>query len=148
MSRGYFGIGIDRCKTTANVGSLLRSAQAFDAAWAFTIAARTPYRRQATDTSDASGHLPFIQYPDINALEAGRPRGCQLVVVEVDGDVLLGDFKHPERAVYVLGPEDGDVHPYLRSIAQHTVRMPTAFCLNVATAAAIVMHDRIAKAAR
>jgi tRNA G18 (ribose-2'-O)-methylase SpoU len=48
--------------------------------------------------------------------------------------------------MYVLGPEDGDVRKEIRELAQHTVRLPTAYCLNVAVAGAIVMHDRIAKA--
>lgn len=145
--RGYFGIGIDRCKTPANIGSLLRSAHAFDADFAFTVGKRGcgSYRRQATDTTNASGHLPFVEYADIDVFMAARPRGCQLVAVEVDGDRLLGEFKHPERAVYVLGPEDGNVHKDLRALAQHTVRIPTTHCLNVAVTAAIVMHDRVAK---
>ena len=87
-----------------------------------------------------------MQYEDLDALAAARPHGCQVVVVEVDGEHLLADFHHPERAMYVFGPEDGSVRDGIRSISQHSVRLPTAYCLNVAVTAAIVMHDRIAKA--
>lgn len=148
MSRGYFGIGIDRCKTPANVGSLLRSAHAFGADFAFTVGLRGcgKYRRAATDTTNATEHMPFIQYGDVESLMAARPRGCEVVAVEVDGEKTLGQFRHPPRALYVLGPEDGDVRSDLRDLAQHTVRLPTAYCLNVAVTGAIVMHDRIAKA--
>jgi tRNA G18 (ribose-2'-O)-methylase SpoU len=146
--RGYFGIGIDRCKTPVNIGSLLRSAHAFGADFCFTVGIRGcgKYRRTATDTTDATAHLPFTQYEDLSAFLAARPRGCQIVAVEVDGERTLGEFNHPERAMYVLGPEDGDVRKEIRELAQHTVRLPTAYCLNVAVAGAIVMHDRIAKA--
>lgn len=145
--RGYFGIGIDRCKTPANLGSLLRSAHAFGADWTFTVGLRGcgKYRRVATDTTDATSHLPLIQYDDIESMSAARPKGCELVVIEVDGDRELAKFTHPKRAMYVLGPEDGDVSQRLREMAQHTVRMPSAYCLNVAVAGAIVMHDRVAK---
>lgn len=147
--RGFFGIGIDRCKTPANVGSLLRSAHAFDADFAFTVGKRGcgAYRRVATDTTDGSAHVPFVQYPDIDTMAETMPRGVQVVVVEVDGDRLLSEFTHPERAMYVLGPEDGSVHDSIRSMAKYAVRMPTRYCLNVAVAASIVMHDRVAKAA-
>jgi tRNA C32,U32 (ribose-2'-O)-methylase TrmJ len=43
----------------------------------------------------------------------------------------------------VLGPERGVLSPELVARCQHLVRIPTAFSLNVATAGAIVMYDRI-----
>jgi len=50
---------------------------------------------------------------------------------------------HPLRAAYVLGPERGALTPELAARCQHLVRIPTAFSLNVATAGAIVMYDRL-----
>lgn len=143
--RGYYGIGIERSKTPANVGSMLRSAQAFNASLAFTIGGRVPYRRQSTDTTNATDHLPFIEFQGIEEFKLARPRGAQIVVVEVDGERDLHSFTHPPRALYVLGPEDGSVSTAMRELAQHTVRLPSRYCLNVAVTAAIVMHDRISK---
>ena len=53
-------------------------------------------------------------------------------------------FAHPVQAAYVLGPERGVLSPALIARCAHLVRIPTAFSLNVATAGAIVMYDRLA----
>jgi hypothetical protein len=43
----------------------------------------------------------------------------------------------------VLGPERGALSPELAVRCWHLVRIPAAFSLNVATAGAIVMYDRL-----
>ena len=64
--------------------------------------------------------------------------------VEILGDAVdLPSFPHPMRAAYVLGPERGQLTPELLARCQHFVRIPTAFSLNVATAGAIIMYDRV-----
>jgi tRNA C32,U32 (ribose-2'-O)-methylase TrmJ len=55
----------------------------------------------------------------------------------------LPSFPHPLRAAYVLGPERGALTPELAARCQHLVRIPAAFSLNLATAGAIVMYDRL-----
>jgi tRNA C32,U32 (ribose-2'-O)-methylase TrmJ len=55
----------------------------------------------------------------------------------------LPSFPHPLRAAYVLGPERGVLSPELVARCQHLVRIPTMFSLNVATAGAIIMYDRV-----
>src|SRR5262249_25622761 len=72
------------------------------------------------------------------------PRGCSLVGVEIlDEAADLPSFPHPLQAAYVLGPERGALTPELAARCQHLVRIPSAFSLNVATAGAIVMYDRL-----
>jgi tRNA G18 (ribose-2'-O)-methylase SpoU len=151
MSRGYFGIGIVRGKSADNVGGLWRSAHAFGASLIFTVEYRPP--REPTDTTRASRHVPLVMFSDLEALMIGRPYGGQLVAVE-NGDHperrLLPEFKHPERALYVLGSEDRGLGPAVLDICAAdggVVEIPSSLCLNVATAGSIVMYDRIAKAA-
>jgi hypothetical protein len=55
----------------------------------------------------------------------------------------LPGFPHPLRAAYVLGPERGALSPELAARCKHLVRIPAAFSLNLATAGAIVMYDRL-----
>lgn len=43
----------------------------------------------------------------------------------------------------MLGPERGALTPELAARCQHLVRIPSAFSLNVATAGAIIMYDRL-----
>jgi hypothetical protein len=57
--------------------------------------------------------------------------------------VDLPSFRHPRQAAYVLGPERGSLSPDLMAACDHLVRIPTRFCINVATAGAIVMYDRL-----
>ena len=54
----------------------------------------------------------------------------------------LPEFKHPLRAVYILGRERGPISQDVLDRAHHVIRIPTKFCINVATAGAVVMYDR------
>jgi len=57
--------------------------------------------------------------------------------------VELPAFPHPLQAAYVVGPERGVLSAGVVTHCHHLVRIPTAFSLNVATAGAIVMYDRL-----
>ena len=94
------------------------------------------------DTSKAETHLPLYHWPSL--AELALPKGCSLVGVELlDQAADLPSFAHPLRAAYVLGPERGALTPELAARCQHLVRIPAAFSLNLATAGAIVMYDRL-----
>ncbi|HET6927540.1 MAG TPA: TrmH family RNA methyltransferase, partial [Hyphomicrobiaceae bacterium] len=72
------------------------------------------------------------------------PQGCRLVGVELlDEAIDLPSFRHPLRAAYVLGPEQGRLSPALVARCNHVVRIPSSFCINVAMAGAVVMYDRV-----
>jgi tRNA G18 (ribose-2'-O)-methylase SpoU len=141
-TRGYFGIGAESISKAVNVGNLLRSAHAFGASFVFTIGADERALEMRSDTSRAETHLPIYHWPSVDAMRL--PKGCSLVGVEILGDAVdLPSFPHPIRAAYVLGPERGQLTEELLAQCQHLVRIPTAFSLNVATAGAVVMYDRI-----
>lgn len=61
------------------------------------------------------------------------------------GAQSLVSFEHPEDAVYLFGPEDGEVPQVLRRFCHHFVFIPTHHCLNLATAVTVVLYDRRAK---
>ena len=61
----------------------------------------------------------------------------------LDEAIDLPSFRHPLRAAYVLGPEQGALSPELIARCDHVVRIPTSFCVNLAMAGAIVMYDRV-----
>ncbi len=141
--RGYFGIGIEGVHKAMNLGALLRSAHAFSAAFAFTVAAT--YERDEgnlADTSDAAGSLPFYEYPDIGRF--WLPQGCQLVGVEIVEDAIdLPSFRHPINAAYVLGAERGGLSAALTGRCAHVVKIPTRFSINLSLAGSLVMYDRL-----
>lgn len=146
MKRGYFGIGIEAGKTPENLGTLWRSAHALGAAFIFTIGARYP--RQPTDTTKAWRHIPLYEYREAVQFCAAVPRECEIVGIDCgQGNPRpLPTFTHPERAIYVLGAEDRGLSPAMLTVVHRLVEIPTAYCLNVATAGALVMYDRRVKA--
>jgi tRNA G18 (ribose-2'-O)-methylase SpoU len=140
--RGWFGIGIYGVTKAGNFGALVRTAQGFGAAFAFAVDAQWRHGDAWADTSDGANALPVYDVPDFAALP--RPRGAQLVAIELSDDaVALPSFRHPATALYVLGRERLGLPPALLSEAAHVVQIPARFSLNVATAAAIVMYDRL-----
>ena len=86
--------------------------------------------------------MPFYRFGSVADLNL--PAGCELVGVElVEGAVDLPAFHHPRAAAYVMGPEKGSLSPAMLERCDHVVKIPTAFCVNLAVAGAIVMYDRL-----
>lgn len=140
--RGYFAIGAERISKPGNLGNLVRSAHAFGASFFFTVDAHYRLRGAQSDTSKAGEHIPYYGWESIDDMQ--MPGGCELVGIELlDEAVDLPSFHHPKRAAYVLGPEAGSLSPEMRDRCTSFVRIPTAFCVNIAMAGAIVMYDRI-----
>ena len=141
-TRGYFGIGVERISKPMNLGNLMRSAHAFGASFVFTIDAYYKVREAKSDTSRAPEHIPYHAWDSLD--DMALPKGCRLVGVELlDEAVDLPSFRHPTQAAYVLGPERGSLSPELVERCEFVLKVPTAFCINVATAGAIVMYDRV-----
>jgi tRNA G18 (ribose-2'-O)-methylase SpoU len=125
-----------------NMGNLLRSAHAFGAKFFFTIGAHPRAFEAHSDTSKAADHLPVYHWA--NADEMTLPLRCKLVGVELlEGATDLPSFRHPLHAAYVLGPELGVLSEEVLSRCDDIIKIPTAFCINVAMAGAIVMYDRV-----
>ena len=141
--RGYFGIGVEGISKEQNVGTIARSAHSFGASFFFTIDPEVDVDlMRVSDTSDAFDHLPYHQYDSVE--DFALPSGCQLVAVElVEDSIELPSFRHPTRAAYVLGPEMGSVSPELMARADHVIKIPMKFCVNVGVAGALVMYDRV-----
>ncbi len=145
--RGYFAIGAERISKQLNLGNLVRSAHGFGASFFFTIGSPLGRAEAYADTSKAAGHLPIYNYQ--TSAELALPKGCKLVGVELLDDAIdLPSFRHPLLAAYVLGPERGSLSPGLVARCDYIVKIPTAFCVNVAMAGAIVMYDRVRSVGR
>lgn len=86
-----------------------------------------------------------------NPIEQFRPKDnlssrVTPVAVEVrDNSERLDEFIHPTNALYIFGPEDGSVPPFVLAQCHRFVVIPTRHCLNLATAVATVMYDRAQK---
>ena len=130
-----------------NLGNLMRSAHAFGASFTFTVGATYQALEARADTSKGQWHIPHYNWA--SAAEMALPQGCKLVGVELTQDAIdLPSFRHPLRAAYILGPEQGSLSEELMGRCAYVVRIPTSFCVNVAMAGAIVMYDRVKSLAR
>lgn len=146
MSRGYFAVGVYHPKTEANIGTLMRTAYLYDAAFVFTVGRR--YSKQASDTPYTSRHVPLFHFASIDDLINHLPSGCPLVGVELDPrGVQVQDYKHPERAAYLLGAEDHGLPQHVVDRCHSLVEIPSVQpqSMNVAVAGSIVVYDRHAK---
>jgi tRNA G18 (ribose-2'-O)-methylase SpoU len=140
--RGYFGIGAEGLHKPMNLGSLMRAAHAFGASFVFTVATDVRPRKTGSDTSRSVEQVPTYAWATVDDMDL--PHGCQLVGIEITDDAIdLPSFRHPARAAYVLGPERGALSQEMLERCTHVVRIPTGFSINLATAGAIVMYDRL-----
>lgn len=143
MTRGFFGVGVYHPKTEKNIGTLMRSAYLYGAAFVFTVGSR--YKRQASDTPNTTMHIPLFHFDDVEALVNNLPNACPLVGIELDPrGQQVQEFAHPDRAAYLLGAEDNGLPQKVIDRCHFLVEIPTVRpqSMNVATAGSIVLHDR------
>lgn len=139
-NRGFAAIGLVCPKIESNVGGAMRAAACYGAALLVIEAPRFIHR--STNVTKAEKHIPMIVGPVLDH----RPYDCKLIAVEiVEGAQPLPEFEHPERAIYVFGPEDGSVPTRILAKAQNVVSIPTRFCMNLAATANVVLYDRMMK---
>ncbi|EEE06885.1 MULTISPECIES: RNA methyltransferase [Burkholderia cepacia complex] len=140
-SRGYAAIGLHQPKDPKNIGGVLRAAGCYDAA--LVVLSGRRYQRASTDTQKAFRHLPVIQTDDVLS---AIPVGAVPIAVEFTTTATpLTDFKHPESAFYIFGPEDGSVPNQIVAKCRDVVYVPTAYCMNLAAAVNVLLYDRLAK---
>ena len=60
----------------------------------------------------------------------------------------LPDFVHPQKALYVFGPEDGSIERVHLQHCHRFVIIPTKHCINLASACNVVLYDRMVKELR
>ena len=149
MTRGFFAIGVYHSKTEANIGTLMRSAYLYQAAFVFTVGHR--YRTQASDTPKTALHIPLFHFDSIEDLVDHLPHSTPLIGVELDPrGKQLPEYKHPERATYLLGAEDRGLPQHVIDRCHSLIEIPTPEpqSMNVATAGSIVIYDRHVKSTR
>ena len=144
-TNGFCEIVLDRGRNEANLGVVWRTAGCYGIAGTGQIGTR--YKRLSSDVLDTYNMIPHRTYLDADEWAAnGIPYATEVVAVEILDDAIpLAEFKHPAKAVYVFGPEDGSIQPKILEHCQHKVFIPTNYCLNQATTVGTVLYDRQAK---
>ena len=134
-------VGLINPKNVSNVGGVVRAADCFGAGKIIYTGAR--YDRAArfqTDTKNAASDLAMQHTSDIFK---AIPSEHQIVCVELAvGATALTEFDHPERAIYLFGPEDGTLSQDTIDQADSVVFIPTRSSLNLAASVNVVLYDR------
>jgi tRNA G18 (ribose-2'-O)-methylase SpoU len=143
-TEGYCAIGVFRGKTEHNLGTLWRSAYILGASYIFTVDHK--YKKQSSDVVKAWARIPLFHYKTFEDLLDNIPHDCRLVGVELTDDAeFLHEFKHPKRAIYLLGAENDGLPKEVLDKCHMIVKLPGNSSLNVAVTGSIVLHDRATK---
>lgn len=143
--RHPFHVAIENFEHDANIGTVVRTANAFLAAEVHIVGKRRWNRRGAMVT-DRYQHVRH--HPDVATLvEWARAEGLAVVAVDnVPGSVPLEKVELPRECVLLFGQEGPGVSPDARMTADVTVSI-TQFgstrSINAGVAAGIVMHSWI-----
>lgn len=142
MSRGYACIALHQPKAAVNVGCAMRAAYVYDARLIVTSGRR--YKPVSADTMKAYRHIPFLQAESVfDAL----PYDCVPIAVDLLEDAVpLPAYRHPQRAFYIFGPEDGTLGRAITDRCRDKIVIPTRRCMNLAATVNVVLYDRLAKA--
>lgn len=126
------------------MGGAMRAAQCYGASLIIVGGPRMQRLGNiATDTMKAYRHIPVTQVDDVMD---HIPHDCVPVAVDlVDGARDLRNYVHPERAMYVFGPEDGTLGKRVLDKCRDRVMVPTMGCMNLAACVNVVLYDRLSK---
>ncbi|MFT6437211.1 MAG: tRNA(Leu) C34 or U34 (ribose-2'-O)-methylase TrmL [Candidatus Azotimanducaceae bacterium] len=144
MTEPTLSIGLSNPKNPTNVGLVMRAAGCFQVDSVFYTGER--YDRAVsfrTDTKNSSLSIPLTWVP---SLPGNVPDNTHIVCVElVEGATPLPSYKHPDKALYIFGPEDGTIQQEVLDQANSVVFIPTIGSLNLAAAVNVMLYDRLAK---
>jgi len=152
VGRDFLGLVLDRPASPGNLGSIIRSADAFGATGVvITGHAADPYDPRSVRASTGSLFArPVIRVPSPREptawLAAQRARGIPIALVGADEggdrDVFDADLTGP--TLLVLGNETAGLSAAWREQCDYLVRIPmtgSASSLNVANAATVVLYE-------
>ena len=148
MKVSNVSIGLVNPKSPDNVNSVLRAAANYRVHEIFYTGTRYPRALKANCnipniSRNLSQHIPVSPVDDLLQL---RCDDMQIVCVEFAEDaVALPAYQHPENALYIFGPEDGNISQPIIDRADAVVYIPTHGCMNLAATVNVLLYDRLAK---
>jgi TrmH family RNA methyltransferase len=152
VSRDFLGIVLDRPARPGNIGSIIRSADAFGADGIIVTghAADVYDPRSVRASTGSLFALPVVRSPSHREVAAWvaaqRARGCPIVMTGTDenGDRDVFDFDFTQPTLLVVGNEAAGLSSTWRELCDHIVRIPitgAASSLNAAAAATAVLYE-------
>lgn len=150
MNKSKVSIGLINPKSPENVASVMRSAGNFRVDSVFYTGARYP-RALKLKTSSVDMSRKVSQDIPINKsdnLIEDVDKAMKIVCVElVENSISLPEYKHPENAFYIFGPEDGSIGQNIINKADDVVYVPTKGCMNLSATVNVLLYDRLSKQA-
>jgi tRNA(Leu) C34 or U34 (ribose-2'-O)-methylase TrmL len=131
-----------------NLGAVVRAAAVFDVpevrwtGWRADreVTARLPREERLRDYKRK---VSFCREGRERPIDLFVRRGFTPVAIERrDNYEVLGTFEHPANALYVFGPEDGDLERGTLTACHRFVQIPGG-CLNLGAAVNVVLYDRV-----
>jgi tRNA(Leu) C34 or U34 (ribose-2'-O)-methylase TrmL len=152
MKKEFVTIGLINPKNTANVGSVMRAAGCYQADQVLYSGQRYDRAlKMSTDTKNMSASIPLTNIETLGVYSLADAVDLETKIVCVDliqGATPLPAFNHPEKALYIFGPEDGTIDQKVVDRADFVVFVPTIGCMNLAASVNVLLYDRLAKSAR
>ena len=148
MKKQQVSIGLINPKDVQNVGSVLRAIGCYQANDVYFTGNRYEYAaKHNTDTHNVAQNSSISKVENmIEARDQFMPEDTKIVCVELcEGATSLPEFKHPDNALYVFGPEDGNLKQAVVNQADEVVYIPTIGCMNLAATVNVLLYDRLAK---
>ena len=143
--RHAFSVAIENWQHDMNIGSIVRTANAF-AADRVHIIGRRRWNRRGAMVTDRYQHV--VHHEDIAAFAAWAARE-RLPIIGVDnvpGALPVETFPLPERCVLLFGQEGPGLSPEALAASEAVVEITqygSTRSINASAAAAIVMHEWI-----
>jgi tRNA G18 (ribose-2'-O)-methylase SpoU len=141
--RHPFHVAIENWQHDMNIGSIVRTANAF-LAEAVHIIGRRRWNRRGAMVTDRYQHV--IHHEDVATFAAwAAERRLPIVAIDnVEGSVALDRSDLPERCILIFGQEGPGLSPEALAAASSVVEITqygSTRSLNASAAAAVVMYD-------
>jgi len=141
--RHPFHVAIENWQHDLNIGSVVRTANAFLADTVH-IVGRRRWNKRGAMVTDRYQHV--VHHPDVASFVAwAHENDLPVVAVDnVEGSVPIGDAELPERCVLLFGQEGPGLSAEALAAADGAVMIPqygSTRSINAGAAAAIVVHE-------
>lgn len=151
MKDTKFSVGLINPKSPDNVGSVMRAAGNYNVDSVIYTGSR--YERAASlnpDTPNLSRKVgQNVPLSQVNNLIDSVDKDTRIICIElVEDAIALPRYSHPEKALYIFGPEDGSIEQEIINQADDVVYIPTTGCMNLSATVNVVLYDRVAKSAK
>ena len=146
---GFLAVVFDRPTSPGNIGSLVRSADAFGAHGVIVTghAADVYDPKAVRATTGSLFALPVVRAPshrEILHWLADQPTSVLVVGTDEGGEAAVADFDLTRSTLLVLGNETSGLSAGWRDACDHVVSIPmtgAASSLNAANAASVVLYE-------